>query len=182
VLVLAGGCSKRLSPKVEPALAAVRADARSIAEAAAATCETEFSTGRFTVDLSGCSVNLLADETVVPEVPSPAKGTPLEKNPQVANVQVTCEAPIPGRTNEWCGSDLGPLRPLGRASTARSGPRKTAESTCGNSPTDCEEVVVPSHYAKDLDSADLRIVKPVVGGPRGATVEVTISLVKAGGH
>jgi hypothetical protein len=173
------GCSKRISPKVEPTLTAVRAEARSIAAAAAATCETEFSTGRFTVDLSGCSVNLLAGETVVPPVASPAKGTSLEGNPQIVNVQVTCEAPIPGRTHEWCGSDLSPLRkPAGSPGPARTGPRKTAESTCGKSPTDCEEVVVPSHYAADLDSVDLRIVKPVVGGPAGATVEVTISIKK----
>lgn len=176
------GCSRRLSPKVEPALAAVRAEARTIATQAAATCGTEFSTGRFTVTPTGCSVNLLPGEKVVPEVPSPAKGTSLETNPQIANVQATCEAPVPSRTSapnahEWCGADLSPLRPVPRL-PARATGRKTAESTCRTNPTFCEEVLVPSQYSADPDSADLRIVRPVVGGPAGATVEVTVTVTK----
>ena len=52
------------------------------------------------------------------------------------------------------------------------------DGNCKSSSTDCEEVVVPSQYAADETSTDLRIVKPIVGGPAGGTAEVTIILAK----
>lgn len=178
VLVLglaAFSCGKKVPSDIQPTLDAIRADARSVADTAAKTCAAQFASGRFTVTGTGCGVNKLPGETMVPETPSPAKGTALETNPLVLEVETTCSAPV--RAGEACGSSLGTLH------KAFSGPganrmRNVAEGNCKSTSTDCEEVIVPSQRAADETSADLRIVKPVSGGPAGATVEVTIILGK----
>src|SRR5262249_31634445 len=154
---------------------AIRPDARNVAEAAAKACAAQFTSGRFTVKGKSCAVNKLPGETIVPAIPSPAKGTALETNPLVLEVETTCFAPISGA--ESCGSSLGSLH------GAFSGPganrtRNVVDGDCKSTSTDCEDVITPSQRAADEASADLRIVKPVSGGPAGATVEVTVVLAK----
>ncbi len=164
--------------EVKPTLDAIRADARTVADAAARVCAAQYTSGRFTVTATGCGVNKLPGEDLVPTIPSPAKGTPLEGNPMVLDVQVFCYAPNAGKTGESCGSGLAALRTPPFAMPGAGRTRNMAESNCKESPTSCEEVVVPSQYVKDEKSADLRVIKPVVGGPAGATAEVTILLGK----
>jgi hypothetical protein len=171
----AAACGKRVPDEIKPTLDAIRPDARKVASAAAAACSAQFASGRFTVTKSGCRANKLPGEDIVPTVPSPAKGTSLESNPGVLDVEVTCYAPT--RPTEACGMGLGSLHnaisPPGANRT-----RNVAEGNCKTNATDCEEVIVPSQSALDERSTDLRIVKPVAGGPAGATVEVTVILAK----
>jgi hypothetical protein len=60
----------------------------------------------------------------------------------------------------------------------KSGNWGTSEDTCTSTPSSCEKVEVPSRYAKDDKSADLTIVRPVPGGPAGATASVRVTLAK----
>lgn len=111
-------------------------------------------------------------------LPSPAKGTPLETNPNVADVQAACTSPMsaPGANPSMsCGSGLGSLRGL-RSVTVNH--RDAAESTCRKKPTDCEEVEIPSEYSSAPDAVDSKIVRPVSGGPPGSTAEVLVTLVR----
>jgi hypothetical protein len=173
--ILVTACGGRVPEEVQPTLTAVRGDAHKVAELAAAACATQFTSGRFVVTNKGCSVNKLPGEDLVPIVPSPAKGTLLESNAGVLEVLVTCGAPTTG--NQSCGSSLAPLRGNMKFPGANR-TRKTVEGNCNGRSTDCEEVIAPSQNAHDEKSADLRIVKPVIGGPAGATVEVTVILAK----
>jgi hypothetical protein len=114
----------------------------------------------------------------VPSIPSPAKGTPLEANASVADVQVTCEAPTspPGANpSTSCGSGLGALRGLHAVQAKDPG---YAEDTCGKNPADCEQILVPSGYSATPGAVDLKVVRPVSGGPQGARVSVVVTLVK----
>jgi hypothetical protein len=122
------------------------------------------------------ALNLLHGESVVPEAPSPAKGTSLETNPAVANVFVMCNALL--NASESCGSGLGPLRSSPGYIPVDHGPREPADSTCKGSANDCDEALVPSRYFATPDSVDLRVVKPVIGGPAGATAELIVVLKK----
>jgi hypothetical protein len=164
---------------VQPTLDAIRVDARNVASAAAKACEAKFTSGRFVVSASGCSERPLAGESVIPVVPSPAKGTSLESNPMVLDVRTMCSAPTKtsGNVSESCGTSLGSLRSAFNSQGAGR-QRNIVEGNCKSSPTDCEDVIVPSQVAADENSTDLRIVKPVAGGPLGATAEVTIILGK----
>ena len=169
------GCSKKAPPEIQPTLEAIRPEARRVADAAAKACAAQFSSGRFKVTPTSCSMEKLPGETMVPVVDSPAKGTSLETNPLVLDVTTFCNAPTSG--NESCGNGLGSLH------NAIKGPgagrmRKVIDGNCKSSSTDCEDVISPSQSAADETSADLRIVKPVAGGPPGATAEVTIILAK----
>lgn len=169
-------CSKHVPADVAPMVDSIRSDATAVAMAAAKACGDMLKSGRMTVTGKGCSINVLPGETIVPETPSPAKGTSLETNASVANVFVMCNAQVSG--NESCGSGLAPLRASPGTMPIEKGPRDPADSTCKTSPTDCNEAVVPSQYLATPGSADLRIIKPVIGGPAGATAEVTIVLQK----
>lgn len=169
------GC-KRVSPEVKPTLDSIRPDARTIAAAAAKTCADIVSSGRFTATAKGCSMNKLPGEDIVPSFPSPAKGSALESNAKVVDVTAMCNLPLPGSTTESCGAGLGSLHGVATGPSIRT--RSTVESNCKESPNDCEEIVAPSQYAKPEESADLRIVLPVAGAPKGANVEVTFVLSK----
>jgi hypothetical protein len=175
-LAVFSACAKHVPADVAPMIDSIRPDATAVAVAAARSCGDMLKSGRMTVTGKGCSINVLPGETVVPDTPSPAKGTSLETNASVANVFVMCNAPVNG--NESCGSSLGPLRKSPGPVPVDTGPLDPADSTCKHSPTDCNEAVVPSHYLATPGSADLRIVKPVIGGPAGATAEVTVVLQK----
>jgi hypothetical protein len=179
IILACCACGKRVPSEVQPALDAIRADARNVAAAAAKACEAEFTSGRFVVSERRCSTKLLAGESVTPVVPSPAKGTSLESNPMVLDVWTMCSAPTKtvGNISESCGSSLGELRNAFNLPGAGRR-RNVAEGNCKSAPTDCEDVIVPSQVAADENSTDLRIVKPVAGGPPGATAEVTIILGK----
>jgi hypothetical protein len=175
-------CSARgetVPSEVQRTLDAIRVDARNVASAAAKACEAKFTSGRFVVSASGCSERPLAGESVIPVVPSPAKGTSLESNPMVLDVRTMCSAPTKtsGNVSESCGTSLGSLRSAFNSQGAGR-QRNIVEGNCKSSPTDCEDVIVPSQVAADENSTDLRIVKPVAGGPLGATAEVTIILGK----
>ena len=96
----------------------------------------------------------------------------------VADVQVMCEAPTsaPGANpTTSCGQGLGSLRGLHEISGNGSG---YAEDTCRKNAADCSQIVVPSGYSPAPDAVDLKVVKPVSGGPPGATAVVTVTLVK----
>jgi hypothetical protein len=156
----------------------VRPEAEKVALAAATVCAAQYASGRFTVKGGGCALNVLPGEKLVPEIPSPAKGTPLESNASVADVQVMCEAPTsaPGANpTTSCGQGLGSLRGLHEISGNGSG---YAEDTCRKNAADCSQIVVPSGYSPAPDAVDLKVVKPVSGGPPGATAVVTLTLVK----
>ncbi|MEO8797523.1 MAG: hypothetical protein ABI551_06540 [Polyangiaceae bacterium] len=170
------GCSKHVPADVAPLVDSIKPDARAVAVEAAKACGDVLKSGRMTVTAKGCSLNVLPGETMVPELPSPAKGTALEANPNVANVFVMCNAAV--APNLSCGSGLGALRRSPGYLPADTGPRDPADSTCKGSPTDCDEVLVPSRYFSTPGSADLRVVRPVIGGPAGATAEVTVVLKK----
>ena len=173
--LFAVACGKKVPSDIQPTLDAIRPDARRAADAAAKACAAQFTSSRFTVTGKTCATNTLPGETLVPIIPSPAKGTALETNPLVLEVETMCSAPVaPG---EWCGSSLGALHnAFPRQGSGRV--RNVVEGNCKATSTDCEEVVVPSQRAADETSADLRIVKPVSGGPAGATVELTVVLAK----
>ncbi len=181
-LVLLASCGKSVPPEIKPALDGVRDDARKIAEVAAKTCGDQFASGQFYVTAGGGGgVKLLPGQTVVPTIPSPAKGTSLETNPDVVDVMTTCMAPAgagPGGSVESFGSDLGTLRHAFGPGDFQNGNWSTSENSCRSSPSSCEKVEVPSRYLKDKRSADLTLVRPMVGGPPGGTVTVTIVLGK----
>lgn len=171
-------CSKKIPSETQPSVDAIRADARLVAEAAAKVCAADLAKGRFEVTASGCAVHKLPGEDIVPTTPSPAKGTPLESRADVLQVQAMCSAPVPGRKGEACGVGLGPLRSGLYPRSVPGRMRELADSSCKGSPTDCEEVVVPSQYEPDPKSVDLRVIKPVPGGPPGATAEITVTILK----
>ncbi len=170
------GCSKRVPADVAPLVDSIKPDALAVAVEAAKACGDILKSGRMTVTANGCSLNLLPGETMVPELPSPAKGTALEANPNVANVFVMCNASL--TPSQSCGSGLGALRRSPGYLPADTGPRDPADSTCKSSPTNCDEAFVPSRYFSTPGSVDLRVVRPVIGGPVGATAEVTVVLKK----
>lgn len=173
--LVAAACSKKVPTDLQPTLDAIRPEARKVADAAAQVCSAQFTSGRLTVTPKGGGTNLLPGETVVPVVPSPAKGTPLELNPLVLEVETSCYAPTgPGVS---FGSALGSLHDVFHGPGA-SRTRRVVEGGCKAASTDCEEVIVPSQRATDERSADLRIVRPVSPGPAGATAEVTVILSK----
>lgn len=172
------GCGKSVPADLRPTLDAVRPDADKVATAAAAVCAAQYASGRFAVKGGGCSTNLLPGETLVPDIPSPAKGTPLESNPAVVDVKVNCMATTtPPGTNPaiGCGSGLGSLH---GAREIAPPDRGIAESHCTTKEVDCVRVLVPSNCTTAPDSADLVITKPVSGGPPGAYAEVTVALTK----
>ena len=169
-------CSKSVPSEIKPTLDSIRDDARKVADAAAKTCGDEYASGQFYATAKGCGVKLLPGQTVVPVIPSPAKGTPLDTNPNVAEVITTCW--LPQTSNESCGDDLGTLRHAFGPGDFQSGNWKTAEDTCKKSPTSCEKVEVPSRYVKNPQSADLTIVRPTIGGPPGSTAMVRVVLGK----
>lgn len=171
-----GGCSKHVPSNVAPLVESVKPDVLALAVEAAKACGDILKSGRMTVTANGCSLNVLPGETMVPELPSPAKGTALESNPDVVNVFVMCNASA--APNQSCGSGLGPLRPSPRFLPMDNGPRDPLDGTCRSSPTDCDEAFVPSRHVASADSVDLHVVKPVIGGPAGANAEVTVVLKK----
>ncbi len=178
VLLLAA-CSKSVPSEIASTLDSIRADARNVASAAAKTCGDQFASGQLYASSKGCGIALLPGQTIAPVVASPAKGTPLETNAKVADVMTTCWAPTgtgAGGAQESCGSDLGSLRHAFGPGDFQSGNWGTSENSCKGSPTNCEKVEVPSRYLKDKRSADLTVVRPLIGGPAGATVTVTIVL------
>ncbi|MEO8877241.1 MAG: hypothetical protein ABI461_16730 [Polyangiaceae bacterium] len=175
-LVVLPACSKHVPSDVAPLVDSVRTDADAVAVVAAKQCAEMTKSGRMTASPKGCAINKLPGEEIVPETPSPAKGTALDTNPNVANVFVTCN--VPTTPNEACGIGLGPLRPTPGAVPVNRGPNDPAGSTCKSTPTDCNEVITPSHYLTTPGTADFRVVKPVSGGAAGATAEITIILKK----
>ena len=178
--VLLASCGKSVPAEIKPTLDAVREDARKVADAAAKTCGDQFASGQFYASPSGCGIKLLPGQTVVPTIASPAKGTPLESNPNVADVMTSCMAPTgkSGNVEQSCGSDLATLHGAFHPGDFQSGNWSKSEDTCKKSPTSCEMVEVPSRYVKDAKSADLTIVRPAIGGPPGATVTVRFVLGK----
>ena len=176
--LVVAGCAKKVPSDTQPSLDAIRADARLVAEGAAKVCGADFAKGRYEVTATGCAIRKLAGEDIVPTTPSPAKGSPLEARADVLQIQTTCYAPVPGKMGESCGMGLGPLRG-GAFPTAIPGRmRDLADTSCKASPADCEEVVVPSQYEADPKSVDLRVIKPALGGPPGATAEITVTILK----
>jgi hypothetical protein len=172
--VALSACSRPVPADIKPTLEAIQPDARKVAEAAAKVCGDQFKSGRFKASQDGYSVELLPGETMVPPIPSPAKGSSLESNALVLEVRTECDVPVRGGDY---GSGLTNLkRPVGAPSPSRS--RHVVQGNCKSDSTDCEEVIVPSQTADDEDSTDLRIVKPVSGGPSGATVMLTVTLAK----
>lgn len=179
--MLLAGCSKPVPAEIKPTLDAVREDARKVADAAAKTCGDEFASGQFYASPAGCGVKVLPGQSVVPSIPSPAAGTPLATNPNVAEVITTCWAPSgvgPGKSQESCGNNLGSLHHAFGPGDFQNGNWSTPENTCTSSPTSCEKVEVPSRYLKNTKSADLTIVRPMVGGPPGATAMIRVVLGK----
>jgi hypothetical protein len=174
--VLFVGCGKKVPAETQSSLDAVRADARLVAETAAKACGANVATGRFEVTGAGCSLKTLPGEQVVPTMPSPAKGTALEGQADVIQVRTFCYVPVPGKPGESCGMGLDELRPGVSMVAVPGRTRELADSTCRRSPGDCEETVVPSQFEPDAKSIDLRIIKPVVGGPEGATAEITVTI------
>ncbi len=170
------GCDKEVPSETQPSLDAVRADARLVAEAAAKACGANFASGRFEVTGTGCSLKKLPGEQMVPTIPSPAKGTALEGQADVIQVQTRCYAPVSGKPGESCGMGLDDLRPGARMAAVPGRKRDPVDSTCDKAPADCEETVVPSQFEADPKSVDLRIIKPVVGGPEGATAEIIVTI------
>jgi hypothetical protein len=178
--VALAACGKQVPSEVQPMLDAIRDDARKVADAAATTCGAQYTSGQFFVSGKSCGVKLLPGQVIVPSIPSPAKGTPLESNPNVVEVETTCNVPMGAATNahESCGQGLGTLRNAFKPGDFQSGNWSTSEDTCKSSPLSCERVEVPSRMVKDPKSVDLTIVRPMVGGPPGGTVSVKITVVK----
>lgn len=180
IIVLLTACSKKVPSEVQPALDAIRDDARKVADAAAKACGAQFASGQFFASGKSCGAKLLPGQEIVPMIPSPAKGTPLESNPSVVEVETTCNAPMASTANmqEACGIGLASLRNAFKPGDFQSGNWDTSEDTCKGSPSSCEKVEVPSRMVKDTKSVDLTIVRPMVGGPPGGTVSVKITIVK----
>lgn len=175
------GCHKQVPAEVRPALDSVREDARKAADNAVKACSAQFASGQFYVTPKGCGQKVLPGQTVVPTIPSPAKGTSLESNPNVVEVQAECSAPTgsaSGGTTTGCSMGLDSLHKAFGPGDFKSGNWDTAEDSCKSSPSNCEKVEVPSRYAKDDKSADLTITRPVPGGPAGATATVRVTLAK----
>src|ERR1035437_7031484 len=89
VIALVAGCGKGVPAAVKPTLDSIRADARKVADAAAATCGDQWRSGRFTATGGVCATNLLPGEKLVANIPSPAKGTSLEGNAMIEDLQTT---------------------------------------------------------------------------------------------
>jgi len=179
VLVLSA-CGKKVPSEVQPTLDAIREDARKVADAAAKTCGAQFASGQYYVSGKSCGAKVLPGQEMVPTIPSPAKGTPLESNPNVVEVETTCNAPMAstGNAQESCGMGLGNLHNAFKPGDFQNGNWDTAENTCKGSPSNCEMVEVPSRMVKDTKSVDLTVVRPMVGGPPGGTVTVKLTLAK----
>jgi len=175
ISVLAG-CGKKVPSEVQPALDAIRDEARKVADAAAKTCGAQFVSGQFFVSGKSCGAKVLPGQELVPQIPSPATGTALESNPDVVEVETSCNAPM--ESGMSCGQGLGTLRHAFKPGDFQSGNWATSENTCKSSPSNCEMVEVPSRMVKDTKSVDLTVVRPMVGGPPGGTVTVKVTLVK----
>lgn len=176
IAVASAACGKKVPADVRATLDAARADAEKVATTAATVCAAQYASGRFSVKGGGCSTNLLPGETIVPSVPSPAKGTPLASNPSVVEVKVNCVAPTtpPGANpSSSCGIGLGSLHDVSEVPVKDRGPVER----CANE-ADCEQAFVPSAYATGTETVDLRVTKPVSGGPPGAYSEVIVALTK----
>jgi hypothetical protein len=180
IVMVLTACRKNVPSEVQPTLDAIRDDARKVADAAAKTCGAQFASGQFFASGKSCGAKVLPGQDVVPTIPSPAKGTPLESNPNVVEVETTCNVPMGSEANAQasCGIGLATLRNAFKPGDFQSGNWGTSENTCKGSSPNCEMVEVPSRMVKDTRSVDLTIVRPMVGGAPGGTVTVKITLAK----
>lgn len=169
-------CGKKVPREVRPTLDAIRDDARKVADAAAKLCGAQFVSGQFFVSGTSCGQTVLPGQTTVPVIASPAKGTALETNPNVIEVETTCEVGMSSQLS--CGLGLATLRNAFKPGAFQSGNWDTAEDSCKDSASNCEMVEVPSRMVKETKSVDLTIVRPMLGGPGGgrARVKVTIAI------
>jgi hypothetical protein len=159
------GCSRKVPEEVKPTLERDRALARKIADDAAKTCLRAKGAAPFQPDpLSGA--HLLP--------PNPAKGSSLEADANVFDVLVHCSWPDPRNPNQWGGTSL---RALKRRDTMplRARPEDSVESTCRDSPHDCEQVLAPSRYSASAHSADLRVVRRTSDGGEAEVVVVMVA-------
>jgi hypothetical protein len=173
---LLSACGKKVPSEVKPTLDAIRNDARKAADDAAKTCGAQFVSGQFFATGKTCGAKTLPGQEIVPVIPRPAKGTALESNPSVIEVETTCMVPQDAQMS--CGMGLATLRNAFKPGDFQSGNWDTAENTCKDSASNCEKVEVPSRMVKDPNSVDLTIVRPMVGGPPGGTVQVKVTIAK----
>ena len=180
IVLLFTACGRKVPSEVQPSLDAIREDARKVADAAAKTCGAQYASGQFYVSGKTCGAKLLPGQEMVPTIPSPAKGTPLETNPDVIEVETTCSAPMAasGNAQESCGQGLAPLRNAFKPGDFQNGNWGTSEDSCKGMSTNCEKVEVPSRMVKDTKSVDLTVVRPMVGGAPGGWVTVKITVAK----
>jgi hypothetical protein len=106
--------------------------------------------------------------------PSPAKATPLEGDPKVVDVFVTCSWPAKGNPALGEGTGLPSLRGTSHVPTRPvTMSKEIVDTTCDKDAKNCEAVVVPSRYGTSEASADLRVVRPL---PDGGWVELVMVL------
>ena len=161
------GCSKKVPPAIREDVAARRADAIKIAEAAASVCPS----AKARAGLSG-----VAPVDASPPPPNPAAGSVLECDSKVVDVLVTCsfQDPRDAKHATWAGTGLAPLKKKASGPPVRAVtmPEDFTESSCkGPSPRSCEAVIVPSRHVTSESSADLVVYRRT---PDGGEAEVTV--------
>jgi hypothetical protein len=159
-----GGCARKVPDEVKPVLETQRAAAVKVAEEAAKVCSAA----------KGGAPFQPSPIDAPPPPSNPAKGTSLEAEPRVTEVNVMCSWRDPrGPAEVWAGTSLPPLRgpstPLIRAVTM---PEDFAENSCDRDRHNCEQVIVPSRYSKAERSADLRVVRPTAEGGEAEVIVV----------
>lgn len=99
---------------------------------------------------------------------SPAVGTPLERDPEVLQVDVTCF--WPGAAGGGAGNSFRPLR---AETERRNGSHEVYKLDGNERDHTLEEVESPAIRSNDPGAFDLRVLRPA---PAGAWVEVVVTL------
>lgn len=164
LIALVAGCQRHATvpPAAKAVLDARRTTAEAVALDAAKLCPSM--KGRVPIT-----------PATPPPPPNPALGSALESDPEVQDVLVMCGWPSATDPSMSEGSGIPSLKKTSHVPVrAVTMPEDRAETTCVESPRDCEEVIVPSRYSARSDTADLKIVRPT---PDGGTVELTMVIV-----
>ena len=130
---------------------------------------------RATLDTQRAAVVLLAHDAAkacasirpptAPTLASPAKGTPLESDPKVTEVFVSCawpDAKNPALSN---GNSFSALRGTSHVpKRPATMPGDYIENSCKQDVHDCSQVVVPSRFSANENSLDLKVKYPTTDG------------------
>lgn len=163
---LALGCGRKAPSGVRRPLETHRPTVVQVAEKAARVCPAV---------KAGAPFQRNPADVTLPT--NPAVGTPLEDDPKIIEVMVTCSWPDPRDPTKrmWSGSSLQSLRATSSVPVRKvTMPDDIIENTCEKKGKehDCEQVRTPSRFVATERSLDLRVVRPTLDGGEAEVVVV----------